>query len=152
MSSRLLPCPGCDRHVRIAESLCPFCGEALPLAYQSAGPALLPAGRLGRAAKFAFGAAVAGVVVVSGCGDDTAPADSGTGSDSGVTDSGSGGDSSVTDSGSGDDAAVDSGGVMPAYGAPADAGIGSDAAADAAADAGPPDGSSMALYGAPPEG
>lgn len=152
MSSRLLPCPGCDRHVRIAESLCPFCGGALPLAYQSAGPAPLPTGRLGRAAKFAFGAAVAGVVAVSGCGDDGTPADSGTVTDSGAGDSATGDDSSVADS-----AVEDSGGIMPAYGAPADAGPDPDAAtdagpgADAAADAsGLPDGSSGALYGAPP--
>jgi len=144
MGPRLLPCPGCSRHVRVVESLCPFCGEALPLAYQSAGPAVVPSTRLGRAAQIAFGAAVAGVVAVTGCGDDGTGSDTGTG-DTGVVDTGTG-DTGTSDTGTADgggDAAMDTGGPAPAYGAPADVGP---------ADSGPPDdGSSMALYGAPPE-
>ena len=67
----LAPCSGCSRHVRVTEASCPFCGEALPLGY---GTRLVarqrPEGRLGRAAKFAFGAAVAGAIASTGCGGD----------------------------------------------------------------------------------
>ncbi|MBW2463548.1 MAG: hypothetical protein JRH11_17995 [Deltaproteobacteria bacterium] len=118
MSQRLLPCPGCDRHVRVAEPVCPFCGEAIPLAMQNAGPAPVPGRRLGRAARFAFGAAVAGAVAFTGCGDDTsptpdtgtigpaygAPADTGVDPDTG------------TDAGA-EDATID-GGDVPLYGSP----------------------------------
>ncbi len=147
MSPRLLPCPGCERHVRVTESLCPFCGDALPLAYQGVGAANLPTKRLGRAAKFAFGAAVAGAMAVSGCGDDTdPPADSGTVTDSGsATDSGMAGDASP-------DAADDSGMVALYGGPPADSGIGSDAgdAATDAGDSGMLDSAVGALYGGAP--
>lgn len=140
MSPRLLPCPACERHVRVTESLCPFCGDALPLAYQSAGAANLPTKRLGRAAKFAFGAAVAGAMAVSGCGDDSAPADSGTVTDSGsATDSGTPGDASP-------DAADDSGMVALYGGPPADSG----ADAGDPADSGMLDSATGALYGGAP--
>ncbi len=152
MSGRLLPCPACARHVRIIESFCPFCGNTLPLAYQSAGPAVLPKRRLGRAALAAFGAAA----IMSGCGgDDTSATDSSITVDSSA-------DSTMADS-STPDATADTG-IAPAYGAPVDAGPDAmaDATADtsvapaygAAADAGPPDattdGAPAAMYGAPP--
>lgn len=35
--ARLAPCPSCDRHVRIDEAACPFCGSALPRTF-GAGP------------------------------------------------------------------------------------------------------------------
>ena len=51
----LTPCAGCRRHVSTDAPTCPFCGAAV-----TAGPVPgSPAGRLGRAAFFAFGAAVA---------------------------------------------------------------------------------------------
>jgi len=63
MSVHLLPCSGCSRHVRASESACPFCGTAIQAAEAPRGPA----GRLGRAATFAFGAAVATTLSVAGC-------------------------------------------------------------------------------------
>jgi hypothetical protein len=139
----LLPCPSCDRHIMKSERACPFCGVALTLIDSAGGP--LPAGRLGRAARFAWGAAVAGTLVVTGCGGD----------DDGISDSGV-----VTDGGgSGMDSGFDSGAVFPPYGTPPDDGGGGgddggvavdDAGADA--DGGVDDGgTSAALYGAPPE-
>jgi hypothetical protein len=122
--------------VRISDSLCPFCGEALPLSYQNAGPAPVPTTRLGRAAKFAFGAAVAGAIAVTGCGDD-----GGTG-DTGVADTGAG-DTGTVDDGGGD-ATVDSG-PMPLYGGPPVDGGPDGTAGDADVDSG-----AMALYGGPP--
>lgn len=53
----LAPCPGCRRHVRVAEATCPFCRSDLE------GLAARPDrdfGRLGRAALFAAAALVAG--------------------------------------------------------------------------------------------
>jgi hypothetical protein len=52
----LLPCPSCARHVRRSESACPFCGNALALEPEAA---LSVVPRLGRAALFTFGAALA---------------------------------------------------------------------------------------------
>ena len=64
MSSHLLPCPSCARHVRSTESACPFCATArIP----SAAPApRSPAKRLSRAALFALGASAAAVAACSG--------------------------------------------------------------------------------------
>ncbi len=56
----LSPCPGCQRHVRIDEHACPFCGGALPTTFRGASPPTLPARDLTRAALFAFTAAIAG--------------------------------------------------------------------------------------------
>ena len=52
--TQLIPCPGCNRHVRQAETSCPFCSAALSLA--DVPEHALPRTRLGRAATFAFGA------------------------------------------------------------------------------------------------
>ncbi len=147
MSARLLPCPGCARHVRVSDSLCPFCGEALPLAYQNAGPAPLPKVRLGRAAKFAFGAAVASTMSLTGCGDDGTPSDTGAG-DTGITVDSATGDTGATD------AAMDTGAVVPPYGIPPDTGPDSDVpdgGGDAASDASSTGDSGVApAYGTPP--
>ncbi|MEC7524992.1 MAG: hypothetical protein VYE22_34240 [Myxococcota bacterium] len=62
--SHLLPCDGCDRHVRADEPTCPFCGDSL----RHRGAPQLPGARLGRAATFAFGAALA-AATASGCGE-----------------------------------------------------------------------------------
>ena len=90
----LLPCPGCTRHVRAADALCPFCGEALPLSLRSRAPQG-PSRRLGRAATIAFGAALA----ATGCSESH-----GTDQDAAIT----------VDSGS----SADDGGVAPLYGGP----------------------------------
>lgn len=76
MSAHLSPCSACARHVRASERTCPFCRAPLP--ERTVGPAVA-AGRLSRAALFAFGTtALAGAIV--GCGgaqqheETTAPA------------------------------------------------------------------------------
>ncbi len=92
--SQLLPCPSCTRHVRRSENGCPFCGAPLALEGEPARP--LPTQRLGRAATFAFGAAIA--TSVAACGAATTP--------------------NTTDTGM----AGQDGGIGPAYGAPSDAG------------------------------
>lgn len=60
----LEPCPHCHRHVKVSETTCPFCAEAIALVATSR---TLPAGRIGRAALFAFG------VAASACGDNALP-------------------------------------------------------------------------------
>ena len=67
--TQLVPCPGCQRHVRQHESSCPFCSVALSLANVPAP--LLPRSRLGRAATFAFGATLVGATALVGCGGDS---------------------------------------------------------------------------------
>lgn len=122
--SHLLPCDGCDRHVRADEPECPFCGAAIV----SRPAPVLPAGRLGRAATFAFGAALA-AATAGGCGDShdrrddggEPPADSGVESDAGVD---------PVDSGV---EPIDSGPIAPPYGAP------------------PSDGGPAPLYGGAPD-
>jgi len=120
--------------VRISESLCPFCGEAIPSEVREAGPVRLPKRRLGRAAKFAFGAAALSTVALSGCGDDEpAPMDTGTVAppygippmDSGPVDAGpddSGPADSAPADASSDTGLGDGGGDGPLYGGPPDAG------------------------------
>jgi hypothetical protein len=70
MTGRLVPCAGCGRHVKSDEGACPFCGAA-----PSEPPArALPSARLGRAATFAFGAALA-AATTAGCSDSHSPTD-----------------------------------------------------------------------------
>jgi hypothetical protein len=114
--------------VRAADAECPFCGAAVTA---TLGPEVrVP--RRGRAALFAFGAAAAGVVAVSGCGDDGTP----------MPLYGGPPDSAVSDSATPDGGDPDTA-VAPAYGAPADTGT------DAASDGGDPDTSVAPAYGAP---
>ncbi|HEY4105703.1 MAG TPA: hypothetical protein VGM44_17510, partial [Polyangiaceae bacterium] len=63
--SHLVPCPECSRHVRAAETECPFCAQPLDLA-GTPEPAL-PKTRLGRAATFAFGATLASATALAAC-------------------------------------------------------------------------------------
>ena len=81
--NHLLPCTGCARHVRAGDPICPFCGEILPLSLRQSASHPHPARRLGRAATFAFGAALAATTGV-GCEDGATPPDSGGGEDSGA--------------------------------------------------------------------
>jgi hypothetical protein len=82
--SELNPCPSCNRHVRVADPVCPFCSEP-----QAERPprAEAPFGRprLNRAAIFAAGAALAGMSACSTTGN---PPDAGVG---GATGAGTGG-------------------------------------------------------------
>ena len=98
--SHLVPCPECDRHVLASDASCPFCGDAIDASVSVPGR---PRRRLGRAATFAFGAAVAAATATTGCGESHSPDDdAGTAQDAGV------------------DAGIDSGGVAPPYGIPPD--------------------------------
>lgn len=66
---QLVPCPNCDRHVRQNENACPFCSAELML--QHLAPPVLPRGRLGRAATFAFGASLVGATSLVACGGES---------------------------------------------------------------------------------
>ena len=119
MSLRLIPCPGCERHVRVTESVCPFCDGALPAVAPVERAELAvssPPRRLGRAATFLFGAAIAGSAA-TGCSTSAygAPA-----LDSGMEDTGTAGDADVdaapdaapdaaTDTGTADSGSADDG-------------------------------------------
>lgn len=161
----MFPCPGCARHVRAAESVCPFCGDTLPLSLRQRRP-VLPKRRLGRAATFAFGAALA-ASTAAGCGDgtdaDAGPTDSGAVSDSGSTIQDSGPEDSGPEDGGPMDAGRDAGMMAdagdttdsgpedagPTDSGPADSGP-ADAALDAGFDAGRDGGGGIiALYGGP---
>lgn len=165
MSASLVPCPSCSRHVRVSDARCPFCASALPTSLaQKAIPGTTQ--RLTRAAAFAFTASLA----VAGCSSDPSP-DAGTTTDvPAVTDTPSPTDrpdvQTPVDSGSPTDAARpdsgtpdDTGGVMPLYGAPVDAGPPpADVVGDDVVDAGgiaplyglPPADGGGVRYGAPP--
>lgn len=122
--SQLIPCPSCARHVRANDTTCPFCAAALALA-PVAAPVL--GERLGRAALFAFGAAMA--TNVAACSmSSTPPTDTGTASpDTGSAPADAGVDAAGNpDSGffppygtpPPEDAGPDMGGLSGAYGAP----------------------------------
>jgi hypothetical protein len=64
------PCPGCSRHVKRGEALCPFCGATASV---DIGPTRTIAGRLSRAALFAAGA-VGAAVATTDCGAGPQPA------------------------------------------------------------------------------
>lgn len=138
--SALSPCPDCARHVRVDERACPFCGAGVAL---EPPPLRVPSRRLGRAALFAFRAAVigAGGVATAACGASTGLEDP-IGRQDAATPSPSpspGRDASAPpDAGGQVDAGTD-GGVIALYGGPRPV-------PDAGADAG----GGMALYGAPP--
>lgn len=79
--AHLRPCDGCLRHVRANETRCPFCDHALAIDAHS--PAATPS-RLGRAARMAFGAAVATASLAAACGGGNKPAEtSGSGTPTG---------------------------------------------------------------------
>lgn len=97
MNERFVPCDGCARHVRASDPVCPFCGQPV----RDDVPRPLPSVRLGRAATFAFGAAIG--LATTAC---TASHERGNGADA----------STPRDAG----VQMDSGSVAPAYGTPAD--------------------------------
>jgi hypothetical protein len=53
MSAQFWPCPGCSRHVKRGDAICPFCGATASV---DIGSTRVLAGRLSRAALFAAGA------------------------------------------------------------------------------------------------
>src|SRR5450432_3685416 len=68
----LVPCPECNRHVRVSELECPFCASPLDLA--NTPPPQLPRSRLSRAATLAFGATLVSATAISACSAGTAVA------------------------------------------------------------------------------
>lgn len=129
--AHLVPCPGCSRHVRAGEASCPFC--ASPLTLVAVEPPRTPKARLGRAATFAFGAAVVTTISVTGCSESSSP---------GGNDSGTRVDARIGE---------EDGGPAPLYGAPPDSGARPDAGS-ASPDSGPPAtdaGGPVPAYGAP---
>jgi hypothetical protein len=74
MTQRLVPCSVCDRHVRVAESLCPFCGSTLPRGRGEPLPEPPPTG-LSRAGLFAYrgvaAKAVAGAALLAAAACDS---------------------------------------------------------------------------------
>ena len=85
--SHLVPCPGCNRHVRNSEASCPFCDRELDLA-RSPAPAV-PTTRIGRAALFTFSATLAGATALAACGGESESNDDGGGGKSGSANGGS---------------------------------------------------------------
>jgi len=119
--TQLIPCPGCNRHVRQAETSCPFCSAALSLGDVPAH--VLPRTRLGRAATFAFGATLVGATTLIGCGGDS---EGGKEGDGGMSSGGAKAGTSSGGSSSGSAGHANGGtGITPVYGAPA-AGTGND--------------------------
>lgn len=150
---RMVPCPVCKRHVKMSEGECPFCASALDFAGVS--PRELPRERMSRAASFAFGATVVGVL--SGACGDTVPV---YGAPAMGGQPGAGGQSGLGGGSFGGGIATggaSSGGGSPSAGAGADTGGDSGAAGDGGAggDAttggnGNGFGGSVPIYGAPP--
>lgn len=145
--NQLLPCSVCQRHIRVSESVCPFCGAALD--FSDAAAPVLPRTRLGRAATFAFGATIASAAVLTSCGE--TDDGGGQGGAAGVTASGgsstTGGSGGRASKGGSTGVAGDTGSggttnVGPVYGTPP-GGAGND---DFDHDAGSP----VPLYGAAP--
>ena len=75
LSSHLVPCSGCSRHVRAREAACPFCGAALPDAVRASSPPRRVVGRLSRAGIIAAGAAAAAIAATSCGGEETGPSE-----------------------------------------------------------------------------
>jgi len=69
--NQLVPCPECNRHVRVSEVECPFC--ALPLDLSATPAPRLPSERLSRAATLAFGATLASAAALAACSGTDAP-------------------------------------------------------------------------------
>lgn len=116
--SQLVPCPGCERHVRLSDSNCPFCsreldGKALGAAY-AARRGQVPSG-LKRAALVALGASVAAACGgrTDGTGQDTLPVAS-----TGVTSDGASTGVTSEESSSATDSWPGNGTQIAIYGAP----------------------------------
>jgi hypothetical protein len=146
--SHLCACPACDRHVRVSEAACPFCGSALSDAFRTAPVPQPPGVRLTRAALFAFGAGSLGFA--PGCTSTTTPEPlygAPPYTDSGSNDAADDGPIGIVDAAYGGPP-IDA--PAPLYGAPP-----GDAGPDTGADAGGNDAATdapigMAAYGGPP--
>jgi hypothetical protein len=160
--NQLVPCPSCRRHVRQSEESCPFCSSALSLSHVP--EAVLPRGRLGRAATFAFGATLASATVLAACGGESesgkegsggtsaAGASAGSSSASGSNSGGSSSQAGTAAGGAGVAGQAQGGtGFGPVYGAPP-GGTGNDNTSGSAGQASGGTGTAGPVYGAPPGG
>jgi hypothetical protein len=152
MATPLAPCPSCTRHVRVSETLCPFCATTLPTDIAARGARPRVATRLARAGIFAVGTAVA--AATSAACSSAPGADAGGMPDMTVADTGPGGLDAAY-GGPPDLGPVDMGpgGIDAAYGGPPDLGTPDTGPAtiDASqADAGEDLGGVHTLYGLPP--
>ncbi|HEY5374480.1 MAG TPA: hypothetical protein VIK01_12400 [Polyangiaceae bacterium] len=166
----LIPCPECNRHVRVSELECPFC--ALPLDLANTPPPQLPRSRLSRAATLAFGATLVSAAAISACSEGTAvvppygaaPGE-GAGAGAGPANGGSGGSAqpSAGQSGVAGSLNLGSGGGTVYGGPPSEGGMGGtidlpgaagasgEAGAGAVQDGGGGNGGGpFAVYGGPP--
>lgn len=113
--THLVPCPNCARHVRQSEAACPFCSVELALHHLS--PPVLPRGRLGRAATFAFGASLVGATSLIACGGESETSKPGSAGANSVGGSSSGGTNSGGAAGAAGLNGI-GGNVAPPYGIP----------------------------------
>ncbi len=154
MYQPLAPCPGCARHVRVADRSCPFCGTSFASALVPQ-PGVDARRRLSRAALVTFAATLG----AAGCGATVSSTDASANTDTGavvdrpiVADI-AGNDTGTPDTGTPDAGTPDAGFVTRDSGAPDDHG-GPVAAYGGPfpTDSGPPDdeGNSSADYGSPP--
>lgn len=90
MNTPLVPCPACQRHVRVSESDCPFCGAAIG-ERQGTGRVPVVTKRLGSLAVMAFRTAALGAAIAGCGGDDSSNPAADSGSDVGSGGSGSAG-------------------------------------------------------------
>ncbi|MEZ4224381.1 MAG: hypothetical protein R3B13_25755 [Polyangiaceae bacterium] len=65
MNVRLVPCPSCERHLRVDESSCPFCATAVSFPHAPPDAVRWSDTRLSRSARVALGAAM--VTALDGC-------------------------------------------------------------------------------------
>ncbi|MFO0664065.1 MAG: hypothetical protein U0174_08940 [Polyangiaceae bacterium] len=79
MSSDLRSCAGCDRHIRITEEACPFCGAIPSAEFRTPRERSAPLGKVGRAAVVAATVVVAAGVttVTTACSSDSTSSSSG---------------------------------------------------------------------------
>ncbi len=109
MSTRLIPCSSCARHVRTSDTACPFCGAATVSAPTLVGP---PLARMSRAAFLALGAA--GSLAMTDCSSAPVPLYGGTSVTSGSDSTGSSSSSGATSAGSEASASSGDEGRVPA--------------------------------------
>jgi hypothetical protein len=64
-TSRLCPCPACNRHIKTDAGVCPFCEAALPESFCEPPTATGARPRLSRAARLLAGATLVGVSACS---------------------------------------------------------------------------------------
>ncbi|RLB52744.1 MAG: hypothetical protein DRJ42_13985 [Deltaproteobacteria bacterium] len=65
-------CRSCSRHIRIAESVCPFCAAPVLTGFaERSRRRVLPVGRIGRAAFLAWGTTVGALACADGGGDNS---------------------------------------------------------------------------------